>query len=287
MKRLLICMAFLLPATMVKAQLGGLFPKSNNQQMIEKAVQKGIVLVKQDYQLEDTVSGNLYNWNNGTEFGSGISFLINLEGGYVTTDKVLSPWNYDSKFKDYSGKQYRPLHLRTSTMTVNDTAWQNQPKVISPMNVNKLSDNLFYAQDTVSMEGGFSRFVKYGKKEAWIVWFQSKDIDSESNPHLSFSVYRKEITIYNLTKAYDIDEPLSAENVIGGVMLEPVYDGFGRITFAVIGIIEKNGDRYRMSLLPPGESVAAGVNPSNALTPAGSHPKSNIKDKINSEKSKK
>ena len=282
-------MAFLLPATLANAQLESFFPKSNNRQLVEKAVQKGIVLVKQDYQLEDTLTGNLYNWNNGTEFGSGISFLVNLEDGYVTTDRALSSWNYDEKFKDYKGKQFRPSNSRTSIMTISDTVWKVRSKVIAPFERKKLSDNLYYAKDTIAFEGGFSRFSDYGKKETWIVWLQSKDFDSNPNPRLSFSIYRREFTIDNHTKVYDVDAPLGADDVIGGVMMEPVFDGFGRITFAVIGVIEKNGDKYSMSLVTPGESVVAGISSqSGNLTPAGSQPsKPNNKNKTTSEKSKK
>ena len=216
--------------------------------MIERAIVDGLVLIKQDFQLEDTIEGNRYNWQGGKEFGGSISFMVRTADGIITTDEIVAPWNYDDNYPQFKGRQYKPVYLRTSLMTVNQKGWKVQEDVMEFEKKGQLANGLKIVTTDESDDDGFIHSKGYGKKEAWVIWLMVPDGNLSSIDNCAFRSNQLTMNIEKGKKLYDIEAPKGAMSPIGGIVVEPVFDGIGHIDVALIGVVSKTDDKYQMAI---------------------------------------
>ena len=258
-----------------KGNGGGFSFGSSRSTLIEKAIVDGFFLIKQDFQLEDTTNGNRYNWEGGKEFGSSTSFMVKLTDGYITTNDILAPWDYDENYSQFKGQKYKPVLMRTSTMTVGKE-WKLQSDPIQFNEGGKLANDLRYVKvkvaesekdaededdeddeeeeegqaEKVQVAEGFMRATGYGKKEVWVVWLMASETEGETTSieHCSFRLSQKEMTFEKSKNLYEVENPGAALKVIGGIVIEPIYRGIGHIDLALVGVIGQYEDKYQMAL---------------------------------------
>lgn len=231
----------------VNAQFDGFSIQStNNQQLIEEAVRDGLFLLRQDYQLKDTVSGKYYG-RGGDVFGSVYALGVKLRGGYCLADRGVHPWEYDANFNEYRSvyvpvmyKIYR-REMAGATMT-ECPAWEG--KQVRELVSGKFS----FIEDSLFRNEGFETDLTAGKKAGWFVWVVSGKTLEEATPgtEVSYTIYRKELDIRENVGEYAIDAPSTNQKVWGGIYVVPVRTAVGQITFRLIGVMDKQENQWIM-----------------------------------------
>lgn len=214
---------------------------SANPQIIEEAVKNGFFLIRQDYQLEDkNEPGSRYNRGDAPSFGYGISFLVRLSDGFVTLSRIVTPWLEDEHFPKYENS-YNPVFSKTSTLKVGQKEWKTENKVFQPKAESDLGNGLQLVKDAEWTGGGFAHATGYGKKEVLVVWLVA-DGNLADAKSVRLSIDRMELNIAKGLNSLDVEVPANPniKNAVGGIVLEPLYKGIGRIELALVGVINTN-----------------------------------------------
>lgn len=285
MKRFLVILFFTFSTYQIMhAQLGVNLFGSVNQQLIEDAVARGVLLVRQEYQLEDTVTLKRYTWDNQPEFGSSVSFCVLTENGYVISDKAIQPWEYDARFTQYRDSQYRPILSKTYCRTVKDSVYRavgmlnlSQHQPLANKKWMRISDSLFN-------DKGFVLDSTVGEKDGWIVLLTADDPSQIDSTELSLVIYRHKLTVEAGVEQQDIPSVATQRHVVGGIYIEPQYRGIGEIVFALNGVLVHEEDSWQLlhiNRVPGGALTVETQIPPTSLTPVESDTadQSKLKDK--------
>lgn len=239
MKRNIVLLFFALIANIAYAQLPqGFLSLSPNQIMVENAVEKGILLFKQDFQLLDTVSNTLFGRNNQEMFGSTYSIAYKLKNVCVVSDKFISPWQYDENFKKIENNTYLPIVSKTQYRDITDSTM----KVMNfrSENCNPIADNVFCYTDNIN--SGFSVETTNGEKDGWIVWLQYSGNLSEST-EISIATFRHKVEFKDGVKEYELTKLNKTDNYVCGFYVVPNYS-IGTIEFMFGGTIHKKNNKW-------------------------------------------
>lgn len=253
MRKLAIILLALCTSLPVCAQFESFRLSSDNQELIRKAVGDGLVLVRQSYLLEDTLTDKRYTLDNGPEVGSVTAVAVRTAGGLILPEKVLKPWAGDKNYDEFRTENLIPVLSLTSMLSAGDTAWREMP-LIAPYRVSPLADTAWVeAADSSYCGNGFT-VGKPDSRDGWIVWLTSDTEDLEA-PDLSMVVYRYELPESAGTDGVvDVKSVNTKSTVLGGIVVVPVFDSIGRIDFVLRGVISGSPDAWKLILLGGVES---------------------------------
>lgn len=219
---------------------------SPNQLVIEQCCQKGILLLRQEYQLEDTVTLKRYSWNKQPEFGSTLSFCVVTADGYMASDQAMRPWEYDSKYDKYRNTVYRPVLSKTYCKSILDKEY----RLIGCMNPNKRTSlaNDKWAQvcDSLFAERGFIVDPLESEKDGWLIWLTADSAGKIESEPLTLISYRHKLAGETEKSIYEIPTPTTQRHVIGGVYVRPQYHEIGRVEFALVGIVARTDNGWQL-----------------------------------------
>lgn len=250
--------------------LGG-FVRSANQQFIEEAIRESVMLMRQEYQLEDTVTMQRYTWNAEAQFGYAEAFAVRTQKGYITHRDLVEPWQQDSHYTPYRGTQLRPIYSRTAIRTVKDSLWR-EAGTIAPLKREMLDKSPWdHVTDTLFQAQGLKVEPLSGEQQGWLVWLTTSNRADSATAKLSLVTYRQTLTLEEGAGRCELPAPSTNEQVLGGLYLVPRYDGCGTITFLLQGIAVEE-ERGWILLIPREEptSEAATQLPEGELTPVPS-----------------
>jgi hypothetical protein len=248
----LVCLAFVQP---VNAQFALRSLNSSNQQLIEEAVRDGLFVVRQSYQLRDSVTA--YGWNNLPQFGTTYSLGVKAVDGYYLDDKAVNPWQYDPKFDEYrDSKQYTPVISQSDCFQLSDSTFRKVTFRLPPESVE--SSKFQFVTDSLFANKGFAVDNSDGAKAGWLVWVVSADsLDKINAEALSLLIYRSELKFEAGKNAYKIDAPTSSKTVVGGIYIVPKIEGIGKISFYLSGIANRQEGDWRIVRLGESEAEAS------------------------------
>uniref|UniRef100_UPI0040579DA7 hypothetical protein n=1 Tax=Alistipes sp. TaxID=1872444 RepID=UPI0040579DA7 len=268
MKRLLLTLGLLWGAAYsadAQFSLGGLL-RSSNQQFIEEALSESVMLIRQEYQLEDTTTMQRYTWNNRPEFGSAENFAVRTTKGYITHRNVVEPWLQDDHYAPYRGTQLRPVLTRTALRTVKDSLWREVGCIAPTQRVMVDKSEWDHLSDTLFLSRGLCVEPLEGEQEGWLVWLTASDRSDLSTTKLALVTYRHALALSADKSRYELPDPTTQAEVVGGLYVVPRYDGCGTITFLLQGIAIKEGEHWAL-LIPREEVEGEEVEPMGELTP--------------------
>ena len=265
MKKVICVIVVLLYVITLNAQI---YVKSTGQAMVEKAVEESFVVVKQSYQLKDKKTGKIFGKNGRSDFGHSYSLGVKTCMGLVITDDALKPWNTDKDFKKV-GDSYEPIISLTEARPL--VGKEKLSYVQCPLHIGSTQPDGLWIADTGKNEPNSMEIDNSsGKKEGWIVWLTAKQ-SLEDNPDVSFTLQTlsKEIEV-NENKDLEIDSFNSNDYILGGVYVCPVYSGGGHVSFQLVGMTIKDGDKWKlrtsfvgMAIDAPSTSTNQGVDGSD------------------------
>ncbi len=269
MKKTFITLAAALPLT-IAAQ----FFSSPNQQLIKDAVDGGIIIIEQSYQLEDTVSGQRFGRFGNKEFGKIYSLAVLTDSGYCLSPAAIKPWESDANFEKYR-QSHKPVLYKTAYRHFNDSTFSTLDADMS--SGIGLNDGYMFVKST----GGQSSLVKddvIGHKNGWAVWVVSEDSLSTSptTVAVSYQPVRREIEVVDSTSTYTVENPYTDNKIWGGIYVVPVRKSLGNIAFKFVGVIEQDANDSWLVVTPFGRRAKDSGNnvPDNGdeLTPLSAVP---------------
>lgn len=271
MKKLVLTLGLLLGIAFGAAaqfSLGGLM-RSSNQQFVEEALSQSLMVMRQEYQLEDTLTMQRYSWNKRREFGAAESFAVRTTTGYITHRDLLEPWQKDSHYAPYRGGNLRPVLTRTEVRTLKDSLWR-EVGIIAPMRQEPIENSSWCrVADTLFSQQGVRIELLMGEQEGWLVWLTASNEADLASANLSMVSYRHTLTLSQEKSSYEIPEPAAKEQPLGGIFVVPSFDGCGTITFLLQGVVVKEERGWSLHLLgetAPSEELATPIE-EGELTP--------------------
>lgn len=256
--------------------------KTGNQQLIEDAIQDGIVIWRQSYQLEDTAMNQRFGRYGEAEFGKSYSLAVKVGGGLYLFGQAMRPWESDGNFARYR-ETHKPVLYKTYYRCLSDSV--EHEIVIDYARAEGCGENnLFFLRDSTTFSGnGFTVDGSEGTKKGWLVWVTSdvKLEDCDSTTTADYVIYRHEQTIVADSLQYGITPPATGMSMWGGIYVVPEQTAIGQLTFRLCGIISKEGDGWQLIIPSKGTSQpeVSSSDTQDELTP--------VDDSADEKKSKK
>ena len=217
---------------------GALF--SPNQQLVETAMRGGMFIVRQDYQLVDSVTGQRFGRGGKTMFGGAYVVGVKVRGGYLLPERGAHPWEGDSLFAPYR-KTHVPVRSKGYYKELTDSCLRELPEGVWTT----AGEGIYRVADSVVFGGeGFAVDETVGQKNGWFVWMVA-DYPLRASDTMSGGscvVYRKSLTITDGRRTYAVEAPEGRRQVWGGVFVVPERTGVGVLTFRLCGLLER-GER--------------------------------------------
>lgn len=220
-------------------------------ELIEKAVKNGIVLLRQDYQIlneDDEPIGNKSGFDcYGRTYTCGVR--VNEESFLVTKDFV-TPWVNESVVKS---EKRHPEVSYSGFLSLNTIDFE-QFDFDRESAEEEVLNHLYTI--TASETEGFNLDEEYGKKKGYAVWMKSANAFSlEKVPSgLTIEIVPFNIITNEKVSVYDLPKQPTG-NVIGGAFIVPINNKIGTISLRVNGMFEKRGGVWKFISLGKEESM--------------------------------
>lgn len=211
------------------------------QDLVERAIRQGIVVLRQDYQLlneDDEPIGNKPGMNcYGRTYTCGVRIG---ENQFLVTKDFVTPWINESIVK--SNKR-NPQVSYSGFLTLNTIDFEQFDYDVE--DASEEIANHLYKIEASEIEG-FEVDEEAGKKKGYSVWLKcSNKIDMEHVPTgLSLEYTPFSITTKENTFVYELSAQPKG-NVIGGVFIVPTVSKIGTIKLKVNGMFEKRGGVWK------------------------------------------
>ena len=268
MKKIIVISLFLTGYVYLNAQI---MVNSPNQQMVEDAVKSGLVILHQQYQLQDVTATtpSFYGWGGEKHFGESYTLSIKIPEGYYLSDPAAFPWKYDQNFEEYQNNpKYAPVLSKSEFRNLSDSLFSPSVTVSNPWEV---SENRIYSvHDTAFTNRGFMvDTTSLGTLNGWIVWVEAlKPLLEQTTQPLSCVIYSLELTIENGQLLYEVNAPSTRGTLLGGIYVVPEVTDVGQLTFKLLGILYQENNswgvvRIQESTNRERPSVEGGLTPIN------------------------
>jgi hypothetical protein len=251
---------------------------SANQKLIEDAICDGLFVVQQNYQIKDTSTTppTFYRWGNDPHLGTVYVVGIKVNGGFYSESKILFPWNGHTNYEQYRNiAHYVPVISATNLRPSDSTHFITMP--FDPTACKLQADSLtVFVKSDLFVGKGFRENYSPGKKEGWLAWIiADKQFYVVDTLPYSFLIYRTELVYEQAKRRYEIKNPMTNKEILGGLYIVPELSDIGQITFNLSGVLINIDNKWNVvrldqntsaSPLQPVQQTSGGLTPSG-LTP--------------------
>lgn len=233
-QRCIIAVLLMLTVLPLGAQIFNFSLKTNNQQLIDKALSGAFLRINQSYELCDTVSDEHFG-RNEKDYFSIIPFIgIETEKGLVFPTSTLTPWTSDNDFNEYK-EQYKPIVTQSHLSSLNSPK-DDIRSLKSIISGEKVTDRLSLLNDSVQSYRGMPVDSISGLKDGWLIWLTSEP-DIADNDSVKFISIKKDIDVPVDGEFLRIETPEISGTVYGGVYVTPRQTGIGQLAFTLTGVM--------------------------------------------------
>jgi hypothetical protein len=213
--------------------------KSPNQQIIEQVVNSGVFIVKQSYELADSVD-NRYGLSGNKEFDIDYTLAVKIKNGFLVSERTVHPWDFNSRFDQYRGV-YTPK-LFPSQFTEVGSQCRYDSITIDESKLRAVFSGMLYAQESEQFfNDGFALGGNIGENDGWIVWFtKKKGTHLSISSDLNVSIIQKKLNIShrdNESYFYQIDSLTTSDEIVGGIFLIPEVISVGHMELKLCGVV--------------------------------------------------
>jgi hypothetical protein len=247
---------------------------SGNQQLIEEAVQDGIFIVRQQYQLMDTTAETPEYWglNGALHFGASYSLGVKTTKGYYLDRKAVYPWLYDDNFDEYrDSDKFAPVISQTGVRHLDSLAYR--AIAFNDKSTTAVADSQFYyVDDSATFGRGFIEDNTAGEKKGWLVWAVSEKTMQTvpDTVNVSMLIYRTELNFVNEQTEYEIKKPSTNKTILGGIYVLPETTDIGVITVKLCGTLLLKDDKWEVVKIRKNDPAAVVPVTGGRLTPVDS-----------------
>jgi hypothetical protein len=262
MKKFIICILPLFIYSQLFAQFN--IGQSSNQHLIESAVKDGILIVKQEYALQNVETGKLFGRNNQTFFGISYSIALKLNGDFVGGQKLAAPWKTDPNYCEFADNaKYTPVITKTQYRKVEMNSFETL--AFDTARVATIVPDYLYTWPDVKGDFGFQVDNTIGFKKGWLVWVTSSEgIQQQDSIAIELEIYRTEVDVVLDSVFYEIKVPNIKKPIIGGFYILPVVSRIGQVTFDLVGTLHLIDKKWNIVTFGAKEVIE---NKNNELTP--------------------
>lgn len=241
------------PEIKAGASADGVTPQMNK--LVEEAVSNGVILVRQPYYATDG-AGKFYNYkkgkdNAGGELGVVYSAGLIINGGYLFTDRAMTPWEYDSEYMEKRGSMVGGVKPGTTTYTLLNKKASYQPLAFDGATAGIVyPDKVFTTPvNTALFQYGFDINREEGRRDGYVVWISpALNQDLSKDASLNFEVMPRKISVSSNPKDL-INLGTGHANAIGMVYVVPEVNGIGNIVLNLegIGVFDPETKKWSLS----------------------------------------
>lgn len=225
----------------VDAQIFNFSLRTNNQQLIDQALNGAFVRINQSYELCDTAKNEHFG-RNGENYFNIVPFIgVKTEHGLVIPSAIQKPWEYDKDFEVYKN-QYKPMAFDSKISLLNSKD-KTTIAISFPIDCVKLTDKLCCLKDSSQSISGFKVDSVSGAKEGWIIWITGNS-DLVKNDSIKYNSIKKNIDVPIDGKSVNIEQPELSGLVYGGIYVTPIQTNIGQISLLLTGIIVSEGQGW-------------------------------------------
>lgn len=218
----------------LSAQIFNFSLRTNNQQLIDKALEGAFVKINQSYELCDTAKDEHFG-RNEKDYFSIIPFIgIETERGLVFPSSTITPWTSDVDFNEYKD-QYKPL-VTGSTITLLNNSDKSVRSLTTPIAGEGLSERLSLLNDSLQAVSGLPVDTVPGIKDGWLIWLASESNLVEADSVKLISI-KKDIEVPIDGEPLHLEQPDVSGKVYGGIYVTPLQSRVGQISFTLTGIM--------------------------------------------------
>jgi hypothetical protein len=228
----------------------GLMAQDMANTLIENAIRKAFVLLRQDYQIlneDDEPIGNKPTLGcYGRVYTCGVRVD---EDKLLVVKEFVTPWSGESIVKS----EKRHPEVSYSGLLELNTIDFEQIDVDVESAEEQVSGHLYIIDG--SETPGFMIDESAGKKKGYAVWLKAgSSISIEKVPSgLTLEIKPLNITTKENNAVYELLEQPNG-NVVGGAFIVPSIDGIGKIELRVNGMFEKRGGVWKFISLGKDEN---------------------------------
>ncbi|MDE7345168.1 MAG: hypothetical protein K2N48_00315 [Muribaculaceae bacterium] len=217
------------------AQIFNFSLRTNNQQLIDKALSGAFVRINQSYELCDTVKDEHFG-RDGKDYFNIVPFIgVETEAGIVFPSSALTPWANDNDFDKYKDR-YKPLATKSTISLLNIGEEQAPEYSGSPLEGHTITKYLCTIADTTQTKKGLNVDSISGRKDGWFIWLSSEHDLAETDT-VKLTSIKKDLEVPVNGECIRIDSPEISETVYGGIYVTPTQTAVGQITFTLTGIM--------------------------------------------------
>lgn len=241
--------------------------KSQSQSFVEQAIKDGIFVIRQTYQLEDTITQQRFGRYGNEEFGAYSSLAFRTSDGFIVDSQLLSPWETDSNFSRYR-TSHKPVMAQAYSVEFGDSIMSPITYSTDSLNLGQLRLAKLCPQDSSFV--GFDNKIYKSPTEGWVVWLSNDSTINESiglkKP--DFTIFKRTVEFHPDTMSYRIDTPNISKQLWGGIFVVPEQTAIGQITFFLGGVIVREIESNEWILVPSvGQTTTVLARPEDELTP--------------------
>lgn len=218
----------------IDAQIFNFSLKTNNLQLIDKAMEGAFVKINQSYELCDTISNEHFG-RNEKDYFSIIPFIgIETERGLVFPTAAMMPWINDKDFEEYKGK-YKPI-LTNSKLSLLNTPNSSIRSLTAKIIGEEVSKRLSILNEGSQSVTGLPVDSISGVKDGWFIWLTSES-DIVEKDSVKFISIKKEIEVPFDGEHLNIESPDLSGTIYGGIYVTPVQTAIGQLMFNLTGVM--------------------------------------------------
>lgn len=218
----------------LNAQIFNFSLKTNNQQLIDKALDGAFVKINQSYELCDTIKDEHFG-RDEKDYFSIIPFIgVETEKGLIFPSASLAPWTNDDDFRQYKN-EYKPIVSGSKLSLLN--SHEKTVRILDAIIAGDIiTERLSILNDSTQSVPGLLVDTVPGIKDGWLIWLSSESDIIESDS-VKFNSIKKEIEVPIDGEHLRIDNPDISGTVYGGIYVTPIQKGVGQLAFILTGVM--------------------------------------------------
>jgi len=203
------------------------------------AVQPGLYVVRQQYQIKSVADGKLYGKDGNNWFGETYSLGVKVAGGLVVGRAVMMPWEGDADLAKVNNHgKYVPCLYQTTYLRALDGGDYRDVNLDfdTPEYINAYGrDSLLFRHIESQADFGFLTDERFGSADGYLLWAYRDSTAAHAGMQVKLRVARKRLGQV-ADSLYVPCSPADSAKVFGGVFVVPVTDRVGQVTFRLAGI---------------------------------------------------
>lgn len=234
---------------------------SGNQEIIQKAIDSAIVIVRQDYVLQSTNNPALtFGRGDNPFFGRKYAIAVLSENHLLFDISLKTPWFDDPNYTEYRGSDTlkpilkeawaKPIYGNTYIQIVTDTSLLTcQIDSVFKSNGIGICPSPFTAT-------GLKIKPMDSDREGWLVLGSSEtDLSDNDTLPVKVTIYREKPEYNPTERAGKIKSPAQPAKILGGFFVFPEYR-MGTVQFYMSGIFIKKILNYYVAAIPERQTLA-------------------------------